>query len=52
MTRGRNHASARGEDRMHKSRRARQTWQQALQAAGLNIGLNHLPGDHCHADAR
>ncbi|WP_244306353.1 hypothetical protein [Paraburkholderia lacunae] len=37
---------------MDEARRASQTWQQVVQSAGLNIGLNQFPGQHCHADAR
>ena len=51
VTDGWNHASARGEDRMYKTRRGSQIWQQVLQAPGLNIGLNQFPGQHCHPDA-
>ncbi len=52
MPDGRNHAATRGEDRVYKARRGGQTRQQVLQAAGLNIGIDQLPGQHCHADAR
>lgn len=52
VTDSRHHAPACREDRVDKARRAGETRQHLLQATGLNVGLDQLPGEHCHADAR